>query len=87
MAGSESFFYGNQIGYGVNGFAVAGPGQTITGDFYCIGPLDDGVLIDTAVNQWGGNVNGKTIRVSVFGSFSAVTVSSASTGTLIAYRY
>lgn len=87
MAGSEHFFFGNQIGYGVNGFTIIDPGQTVVGDFYCIGPLDAAVKIQSAISTWGGNLSGRTIKVSVFGSFSSITVSSASTGSLLAYRY
>jgi hypothetical protein len=84
---SEHFFYGNPIGYGTNGFIVIQPGQTVDGSFFCIGPLAKAVIIQTPESNWGGDLNGQTIRVSVFGSFSSITVDGTSPGNLIAYRY
>lgn len=79
-------FYGQPLAFGIQGFVTISPGQTATGPFYVIGPLDDAVILQDAVSEWGGNLNNKTIRVSVYGYFNSITVSSASTGTLLAYR-
>lgn len=86
MSSDSHFFHGNPLAYAIQGFVTIGPGETVTGPFFCIGPLDDAVIIQDAVNTFGGNLNNKTIRVSVFGYFDSVSVSSASTGTIIAYR-
>jgi len=86
MSADSHFFFGNPLGFAIQGFAIIEPGQTIQGPFYCLGPIEKPVTIETAVNTFGGNLNGKTLRVSVYGYFESITVSSASTGSLIAYR-
>lgn len=79
-------FYGAPLAFGIQGFAIIDPGQTVQGPFYVIGPIDKSVIIETGVSLWGGNLNNRTIKVSVYGYFESITVSSASTGSLLAYR-
>ena len=79
-------FHGQPLAFAIQGFAIIEPGQTVVGPFFCIGPLDDSVIIDDATSLWGGSLNGKTLRVSVYGYFESITVNALSPGTLIAYR-
>lgn len=83
----DSAFHGSPLGYAIGGFDIIAPGQTKSGDYYCLQPLDDAVDITTAVNHFGGNLNGLTIRSTVFGRFKdGVTISANSSGTLLAYK-
>jgi hypothetical protein len=82
----DHFFHGNPLLFGSNGFVIIGPGETATGPFYAIGPLDAAVTISAATSNWGGTLDGLEIKASVFGFFPSISVSSASTGSLIAYR-
>ena len=86
MSANDHYFYGNPLGFGMQGFVVINPGETVAGPFYVIGPLDAAVKITTASSNWGGNLSGKTIKVSVYGYFETITVAADSAGSLLAYR-
>ena len=86
MSTLDHFFYGQPLNFGTQGFTIIDPGQTAQGPFYVIGPIDKAVIIQSATSNWGGVLDNRTLKVSVFGYFESVTVSSASTGSLIAYR-
>jgi len=80
------YFYGNPIGYGLAGFDIIDPGQTLTGSWFCVGPLDSAVTILSGTSINGGTLNNRTLKVSVFGMFDSITVHSASTGSLLCYK-
>jgi hypothetical protein len=86
MSTLDHFFYGKPLDFGSQGFTIITPGQTTQGPFYCIGPIDAAVLIQSATSEWGGTLDGVLMRAAVFGYFNSISVSSASTGSLIAYR-
>jgi hypothetical protein len=86
MSINDNFFYGQPLAYGIQGFVIINPGETVLGPFFVVGPLDKPVIIQDALSNWGGNLNNQTIRVSVFGYFESITVDAASPGSLLAYR-
>jgi len=86
MGANDHFFQGNQLSYGVGGFTIIDPGQSAQGPFFCIQPINGAVIILSGISTWGGDLSGRTIKVSVFGMFENIIVSSASTYSLLAYR-
>lgn len=79
--------YGNPLGFAIGGFDIILPGETKHNTYYCFGPYDKPAIMGSTINEYDGvNLSGITTRVSIYGHFESITVSSASTGGVIAYK-